>query len=365
MNGPQLPVPSGKALPAVPGDFLHVETVVKVGYPARHARTYLRRNLGNRIQIQLVEAKRGEKVGHVRAAQINPAAGGDPVFIRAMRCLPDGSPASLFIPDDLVDIKAELITVDGRPPPPLDPGDEVVLHVPVRSYLRFLPGAFQGGMPTRRRDIVKADEVSARRWSHQDEVTATEVRGVDTDTMRRLLFIFQHQMTTVLDRITEIPSLTDPLTCDPRFLSWIASWVGFTLDEGLPLHQQRELVRRAIRLYRTRGTRGGLEEMIKVLTAAPVSVSPREKPQPFVLGAATLAGGGTPSERYLNDEPPAHYLYRAERAAINFFALVLERRDRFDQRFRQRGPGVLKRIAQVVTNERPAHVTFTIRFDEE
>lgn len=365
MNGPQLPVPSGKALPAVPGDFRHVETVVRIGYPVRQAQLYLRRNLGNRVTIQLVEARRSEKLGRVRAAQINPAAGGDPIFIRSVRTLPDGSVASDFIPDDLVEVRAELITLDGRPPPALDVGDEIVLHVPVRSYLRFLPGAFQGGAPTQRRDIVKADEVSARRWGTKDEITTTQVRGVDGDAMRRLLFIFQHQMTSVVDRITDIPSLTDPLTCDPRFLPWIASWVGFTLDEGLPLHQQRELVRRAIRLYRTRGTAEGMEEMIRVLTAAPVSVSPREKPQPFVLGAATLAGGGTPAERYLNDEPPAHYLYRSERAAINFFALVLERRDRFEQRFRQRGPDVLRRIAQVVTNERPAHVTFTIRFDEE
>ena len=62
----------------------------------------------------------------------------------------------------------------------------------------------------------------------------------------------------------------DPLTADAKFLPWLASWVGFQLDESLPVHQQRELVRRAIRLMRTRGTRLGIEEMVRVLTSAPV-----------------------------------------------------------------------------------------------
>lgn len=358
-------VPQGRFLPAIPGDYEHLKTVVEIGYPVRQARTFLLRNLGNRITFHLVEAQRGEAVGNVRAIQVNPGAGGDPVFIKAVRLLPDGSEASYYVPEEMVETRAVVLTLDKRPPPPLGPYDEIVLHVPVTGYLRFLPGVFQGGAPIARRDIVKADEVSARRWGVKDDVTTTEVRGVDAEGMRRFLFIFQHQMTGIVDRINEISSLTDPLTCDPRFLPWIASWVGFTLDEGLPLHQQRELVRRAIRLYRTRGTVDGMEEMIRVLTAAPVAVSPREKPQAFVLGAATLAGGRNPSERYVGGEPPAHYLYREERPATSFFALVLERREQFRRRFTQRAPGVLRRIAQVVTQEKPAHVTFTLRFDEE
>ena len=316
-------IPQSSFLPSVPGDYEHLRTVVEIGYPVRQARSYLLRNLGNRVHFQLVEARRGETIGCVRAIQVNPGVGGDPVCIKAMRFLPDGSEASYYVPEAMCEVRAVILTLNRRPPPPIGPNDEIVLHVPVTGYLRFLPGVYQGGAPMARRDVVKADEVSVRRWGVQDQVHTTEVRGVDADAMRRFLFIFQHQMTGIVDRISEISSLTDPLTCDPRFLPWIASWVGFTLDEGLPLHQQRELVRRAIRLYRTRGTVGGMEEMIRVLTAAPVAVSPREKPQPFVLGAATLAGGRSPAERYVAGEPPAHYLYREERPATSFFALVL------------------------------------------
>lgn len=358
-------IPSGRRLPArPPDDFEHLRTVVEVGYPVRQARTFLRRNLGNRVHFHLVEADRGETLGSIRAVQINPANQGEPVILRRVRLLPDGSEASAYIPDEMVEFGVVMESADGQLPTRLEPGDEILLHVPVRSYLRFLPGTFRGAVPAERRNVVQADEASMRRWGHQDQVDTERVQHGDTDAMRRLLFIFQHQMTGVIDKVADIPSLTDPMTCDPQFLSWLASWVGFTLDESLPLHQQRELTRRAIRLYRTRGTQGGMEEMIRVLTTAPVSISAREKPQPFVLGAATLAGGGDPGTRYQNGEPPPHYLYRPERGSTNFFAVVLERRDRFDERFSERAPAVLKRIAQVVTQEKPAHVTFTIRFDE-
>ena len=42
------------------GEYKYIEDVVRIGYPIRAARTYLRRHLGNKIQIRLVEVK-GEK----------------------------------------------------------------------------------------------------------------------------------------------------------------------------------------------------------------------------------------------------------------------------------------------------------------
>ena len=55
---------------------------------------------------------------------------------------------------------------------------------------------------------------------------------VDGDPMRRFLFIFQHVMTSLTDKIDRIVDLCDPLLCDPRFLPWLASWVSFELDES-------------------------------------------------------------------------------------------------------------------------------------
>jgi len=350
--------------PSERDDYRYVEDVVRIGFPVRDARLYLARHLGNPVVYKLVEARRGEVAGLVREAEVRSGTSGPTVRVRAQRTLPDGTPASYFAPDDLVETRA-LVVVDGEAAlPSLQPKDVLVLHVPVRSYLRFLPGLYQGGVPAERRDIARADERSMRRWGQREEVRSLAVQQSDADQFRRFLFIFQHMMTTLTERIDGLGTLTDPTAADPRFLPWIASWVNFELDESLPLHQQRELVRRSIRLHRTRGTAEGIAEMIRVLTSAPVQVMERKKPLPCVLGAMTLAGGKTIEDRYVRGEPAAHYLLREDRVPTTFFVLMLEDRRSFNQRFGERGPAMLRRIAQIVTSEMPGHVTFTIRFDE-
>jgi len=346
------------------GSDLHViEEVVRVGFPVQAARTHLRRHLGNEVLVRLVEAVRGERLGHVRAAEVQPAGGGQPMLVRAVRTLADGTPASFYVPEDQVTVTTAVEVPGGVRFTP-SPRDVVVLHVPVRGYTRYLPSIHQGQSPMiSRRDVVRMDETTARRLGARPTAT-TETHPDEGEALRRFLFVFQHLMTTVLDKVDQIPSLTDPITADPRFLPWIASWVHFDLDGSLPVHQQRELVRRAIRLYRNRGTREGVEEMIRVLTSAPVRVLEREKPPPAVLGGLHLSGGRDLAGRYLEDEPLAHFLVPHHRQPTRYFALALESRRRFEQRFGERAVEVLRRITRIVTAEKPAHVLFTIRFDE-
>jgi len=84
-----------------------------------------------------------------------------------------------------------------------------------------------------------------------------------------------------------------------------------------------------------------------------------------VLGAAVLNGGGDIVERFHSAEPPGCFLMEAsERLPTSFFTLILEPRDRFRSRFGERASGVLRRIVRVVHQEKPAHVYFTIEFDQ-
>ena len=124
------------------------------------------------------------------------------------------------------------------------------------------------------------------------------------------------------------------------------------------------MVRRSIRLHRTRGTRAGVEEMIRVLTSAPVQIAESSAPKACILNAMTLAGGKNPAERYQRREPPGHYVMKPGQSNTAFFSLKLEDREAFQRRFGERAGAVLRRISQIVTNERPAHVTFTIEFEE-
>jgi phage tail-like protein len=344
-------------------DMRYLERVVVIRFPVRSAQQYLQRNLGNEIGIRLVEVKRGETLGVVRCVEIQHANSSHKTWITGQRVLANGSPASVYVPDHLVTIEPHLhgYAADTKI---LRHDDKIIIHVPVRGYLRFLPGVFQGEGPITHRKSLRTRSTALAKWGGGLPKEAVEDVEIDEDPMRRFLAMFHHVQTTVTDRIDRLSELVDPLSTDPKFLPWLASWVGFDLDESLPIHQQRELVRRAIRLYRTRGTRRGIEEMVRVLTAAPVRIRERQKPRPVVLGKCAILGGRTIVERYRKNEDGACYLIEPAKAAeTSFFALTLEPRERFRTRFGERAPGVLRRIVKVVSQETPTHVSFTIQFD--
>ena len=101
-------------LARVPGDYRYLEDVVRVGYPVRAARTYLNRHLGNPVGYRLVEAERGETVGEVREISVVSKGAAETVHIRAVRTLPDGTPATYFAPGDLVETRAKVETETGH-----------------------------------------------------------------------------------------------------------------------------------------------------------------------------------------------------------------------------------------------------------
>ncbi|MEC7241496.1 MAG: phage tail protein [Myxococcota bacterium] len=366
MDSTRLPaLREGASLRAIPGDFQHLETVVIVDYPAKQARSFLRRHLGNSVDYRLVEARRGETVGRVRAVEIVPVSGEDRALIEGVRTLPDGTIAGPLAQEDEVRRGARLSTMSGRSPKGLDPRDKILLHVPVRSYLRFLPAVFRGGISAGM-DSSSAPSIERTHtpWVGEEAPAPQSESQQDVERLRNFLLLFQHIVTTVVEQVEDMPSLTHPLWADQKFLTWIASWVSFTLDEAIPLHQQRELIRRAIRLYRNRGTKEGMEEMVRVLTSAPAVVKERQRPTPFVVGGSTLASGKTVSDRYLRGELGGYYLYDEGCTDTSFFVIELEARERFARRFSERAAFILDRISQVATNEKPAHTTFTILFEE-
>lgn len=345
-------------------DLRYLEQLVSIQFPLDAARGYLRRHIGNDIRWRLVEARRGETVGIIREVEVRHEDG-ERSFVTGSRRLANGAPASFFVPDHLVHTEPVHTgaLAHGRL---IGHADTIVLHVPVRGYLRFLPAIFQGSGPVQHRQITRTRDAALQRWRSSDlpeeHGTITEV---DEDPLRRFLFITQHVMSTVTEKIDRMVDITDPLRCEPKLLPWLASWVGFELDESLPVHQQRELVRRAIRLMRTRGTRAGIEEMVRVLTSAPVKIEERKRPSAAVLGNNALVGGRNAVERFERGEGTGSYLVNpADHSNTSFFTLRLEPRERFRARFGERAPQVLRRITNVVSQERPTHVNFVIRFDE-
>jgi len=86
--------------------------------------------------------------------------------------------------------------------------------------------------------------------------------------LSRFLLIFQSLLDPVEQSVDNIPNLLDPDLTPPRFLSWLASWVGVTLDPGLDEATQRTLIRNAVRISRWKGTRRGLREEVRIRSGA-------------------------------------------------------------------------------------------------
>lgn len=81
------------------------------------------------------------------------------------------------------------------------------------------------------------------------------------------------------------------------FLPWLANWVALALRTDMSLVRQRRLLANAARLYRIRGTRRGLEEVLKLYLDAMPSITDEDQPSLQILdhshvGVDTFLGGG-------------------------------------------------------------------------
>lgn len=82
--------------------------------------------------------------------------------------------------------------------------------------------------------------------------------------LARFLLIFQSILDPIEQTIDNTHYYLDPGMTPTAFLQWLASWVGLRLDPELDEASQRELIRRAVDLYRWKGTRRGLREELKI-----------------------------------------------------------------------------------------------------
>jgi phage tail-like protein len=180
----------------------------------------------------------------------------------------------------------------------------------------------------------------------------------------RFLLAFEHLLTGVGDpeepgldeMIDRVPDHFDPARAPAGFLDWLAGWVALTLrgdQEAGVLGDDREdaraarerrplaraLVADAVPLYRLRGTRRGLEELIRRLTGG-LSPTIEETSSSFqvgvssTIGADTVLGGGVP-----------HYFH------------VLLRLPHPDPRARSRVEALVRAIVDV---EKPAHTWYRL-----
>lgn len=109
--------------------------------------------------------------------------------------------------------------------------------------------------------------------------------------MGRFLMLFESFWSPIDTQIDSIPNYFDPRLTPARFLPWLASWLDLELDESWPEEGIRQLIRWAIALHRSRGTRWGLLKYLELYTGQIAEIV-EQRAENFILGADSKLGPG-------------------------------------------------------------------------
>ena len=92
----------------------------------------------------------------------------------------------------------------------------------------------------------------------------------EVDYIHRFIKIFEQAFDPVVNSFTSMWAHLDPLTAPQALLPFLAHWVDWSIDSQLDLTHQRRLIRRAVEIYRCRGTRKGLRFYLHLYTGLPL-----------------------------------------------------------------------------------------------
>jgi len=195
-------------------------------------------------------------------------------------------------------------------------GSEVTVWVARRGYLEHLPAIY------RRSDAVGRNVV------------------------RDICFLFEHMLGSVDRLLDHGHEFYDPHLTPPDFLPWLASWTAFVVDLDWPEAKKRALIKRAVDLYRIRGTRRALALFLKLFTGYEPDIE--ENTWPF-------KGFRVESEARIGLDsvvlPPVDLAH--------CFVVTMP------IKFADVTPELVIRIHQIIQMEKPAHTHYYLRFHEE
>ncbi len=175
--------------------------------------------------------------------------------------------------------------------------------------------------------------------------------AVGRNLVRDLCFVFEHMFDSIEQHITDGWRFYDPHVAPPEFLDWLAKWTAFTLDLDWPDAQRRALVKRAVDLYRIRGTKRGLTLFLKLFTGHEPEI--KENEWPF-KGFRVEGEGAEEGARIALDSvvlPPVELAH----------CFVV----RMPIKFEELTPEMVIRVHQIIQQEKPAHTNYYLEFAEE
>ncbi len=122
------------------------------------------------------------------------------------------------------------------------------------------------------------------------------------DFVERFLALFETFLQESESNIFALARYFDPRATPANFLPWLGSWLALATDESWKDEQKRELIKRGYALYKLKGTKAGLEQMIEIYTGErPMVLEHFQYRRPMILGESAALG----SSSVLGGKPPA------------------------------------------------------------
>ena len=175
--------------------------------------------------------------------------------------------------------------------------------------------------------------------------------GVGRNLVREMCFVFEHMFDSIEVNLIDGWRFYDPHVAPLDFLDWLSGWTAFTLDLDWPEPQKRALIKRAVDLYRIRGTKRGLALFLMLFSGHEPDIE--ENTWPFkgfrVEGEGAEAGARVGIDSVIL--PPVDL---AHCFVVNM-----------PIKFEGVTPEMVIRIHQIISMEKPAHTQYYLRFAEE
>lgn len=176
---------------------------------------------------------------------------------------------------------------------------------------------------------------------HSNYVNFLPILYREVDFINRFVAIFEQAFEPVVNSFSSMWANLDPLTSPQALLPFLAHWVAWPDEPHWSLNHQRRLIRRAVEIYRWRGTRKGLRLYLHLYTGLPETERHISITEPFGqgmvlgnsrLGEDTVLGGGNPyhfvvrlrSDRNMKiDEQLVRRIIDSEKPAFCTYELII------------------------------------------
>ncbi len=170
--------------------------------------------------------------------------------------------------------------------------------------------------------------------------------AVGRNVVRDICFVFEHLFGGLQEVVESGHVFFDPHQCPPDFLPWLASWTALVTDMDWPEVKQRAIIKRAVDLYRIRGTKRGLALFLLLFTGFEPDIVENTWPfRGFRVGADARIGLDSVIL------PPV--------SLANSFVVTMP------IKFTDVSPEMIIRIHQIIQMEKPAHTHHYLQFEAD